>query len=243
LDRGLRIRGVRLGLVGLALVFLATTAAAFDGSLQRSNPAQGGDPMAEQLQLGWETYRLRCSACHAYSGEGLTPAWISTWAPDDQNCWQSKCHALNHPADGFYLPHDIPAIIGPGILDHFQDGATLFGYVSTLMPYQEPGVLSEEQYYAVLAHVLNINGIDYGNEPLGPETIAAVVLRSGPAGVVLPSAASEEPPPPSMPPAASTSVVGGGPRTGLLMAGLLGSLGLATAVAVALALEPRPDAR
>lgn len=243
MERGLRIRGVRLSLVGLALVFLATTGAAFAGTVQQANHAQGGDPRLEQLQAGWETYRFWCASCHAYSGEGLTLAWISTWASDDQNCWQSKCHALNHPSDGFYLPHDIPAIIGPGILDHFQDGATLFGYVSTLMPYQEPGVLSDEQYYAVLAHVLSMNGIDYGKEPLGPDSIAAVVLTSGASGAAPAGPVIEAPAPPSMPPAASTAVAEGGPRAGVLMAGLLGSLLLATLAAVALALEPRGGAK
>jgi len=241
-DRRLRTRSALLILAGMMLIFLATSGAAFAGSVQRPNPAQGGDARLEQLQAGWETYRLWCSACHAYSGEGLTPAWISAWAPDDQNCWQSKCHALNHPDDGFFLPHAIPAIIGPGILDHFMDGATLFDYVSTLMPYQEPGVLSDEQYYAVLAHVLSMNGIDYGIDPLGPETISAVVLRGGSASVVPAPAASEEPPPPSMPPDASPTAAGSGPRAGVLMAGLLGSLLLAAMAAVALALEPRAGA-
>jgi len=242
LDGGLRIRGARLGLIGLALVFLATTAAGFAGSVQGSDRAQGGDPKLEQLQAGWEVYRLWCSACHAYSGEGLTPAWISTWGPDDQNCWQSKCHALNHPDDGFYLPHDIPAIIGPGILDHFQDGVTLFGYVTRLMPYQEPGVLSDEQYYAVLAHVLSMNGIDYGKDPLGPETIATVVLTGGPAGAI-PAAPVAVEPPPSMPHDPSGVIAAGVTRPGVLMAGLLGSLALAAVAAVALALEPRGDAK
>ena len=238
-DRRLRTRSALLILAGMMLVFLATTAAGFAGSVQRPNPAQGGDPRLEQLQAGWEVYRLWCSACHAYSGEGLTPAWISTWAPDDQNCWQSKCHSLNHPDDGFFLPHAIPAIIGPRILDHFLDGAALFDYVSRLMPYQEPGALSDEQYYAVLAHVLNMNGIDYGNEPLGPENMAAVVLTSGPSGASPAAPVAEAPAPPSMPPAASPTAAGSGPRAGVLMAGLLGSLLLAAMAAVALALEQR----
>jgi len=238
-DRRLRTRSALLILTGMTLVFLGTTGAAFAGAVQRSNPAQVGDARLEQLQAGWETYRLWCSACHAYSGEGLTPAWISTWAPDDQNCWQSKCHSLNHPDDGFVLPHVIPAIIGSGILDHFRDGAALFDYVSRLMPYQEPGVLSDEQYYAVLAHVLSMNGIDYGNEPLGPENIAAVVLTSGPSGASPAAPVAKAPAPPSMPPAASPTAAGSAPRAGVLMAGLLGSLLLAAMAAVALALEQR----
>ena len=237
-DRRLRTRSALLILAGTILVFAATTGAAFAGSVTRSDPVQGEDPRLEQLQAGWETYRLWCSACHAYSGEGLTPAWISTWAPDDQNCWQSKCHALNHPNDGFFLPHSIPAIAGPGVLAHFGDGPTLYGFVSTLMPYQEPGALSQDQYYAVLAHVLNMNGIDYGLEPLGPDTIDAVTLSGAPASV-LPAPPTVEAP--AMPPSAAVPDPAGAPNAGLLAGGILGSLALAAVAAVAAARE-QPEA-
>ena len=238
MDRRLRIRSIWLGLCGLALVFLATTGAGFAGSVQESKSAQGGDQRLAQLQLGWETYRFWCSACHAYSGEGLTAAWISTWAPDDQNCWQSKCHAVNHPDDGFFLPHSIPAIAGPGVLAHFGDGPTLYGFVSTLMPYQEPGALSQDQYYAVLAHVLNMNGIDYGMEPLGPETIDVVTLSGAPASV-LPAPPTVEAP--AMPPSAAVPDPAGAPNAGLLAGGILGSLALAAVAAVAASRE-QPEA-
>jgi hypothetical protein len=224
----------------MALVFLATTGAGFAGSVQESKSAQGGDQRLKQLQLGWETYRLWCSACHAYSGEGLTAAWISTWAPDDQNCWQSKCHSLNHPDDGFLLPHSVPAIIGPGILGHFKDGATLFRYVSSLMPYQEPGVLSGEQYYAVLAHVLNANGIDYGSEALGPENIGDVLLQTSQGTVPAPVEA-EANPAPVMPPSPTVPNPARVPNAGLLTGGILGSLALAAVAAVAAAREQPED--
>src|SRR5574341_723475 len=48
-------------------------------------------PDATQLQYGAEIWRLVCSACHAYDGQGLTDAWRATWGPQDRNCWQSKC--------------------------------------------------------------------------------------------------------------------------------------------------------
>src|SRR5512134_251602 len=61
-------------------------------------------PDATQLDYGQEIYRLVCSACHGDVGQGLTPEWRSTWAPEDQNCWKSKCHGQNHPPDGFTFP-------------------------------------------------------------------------------------------------------------------------------------------
>ena len=60
---------------------------------------------ASQLEYGAEVYRLVCQDCHGNRGQGLTDEWRATWAPADQNCWQSKCHAANHPPEGFRAAH------------------------------------------------------------------------------------------------------------------------------------------
>ena len=221
-----------VGLGGWALILLATTGGAFSDAVR----PQAGDPRLEQLASGQETYRFWCASCHAYSGEGLTPAWISTWAPDDQNCWQSKCHAVNHPSDGFDLPRSIPAIVGPKVLDPFQNGAVLFAYVSEVMPFQEPGILSDEEYYAVLAHLLRLNGIDYGPEPLTPANIADVVLQDDQGAAPIPIE-DDLGKAPVMPPSATPLEPAGAPNAGLLAGGILGSLALAALAAVAAAHE------
>ena len=215
---------------------MATTVPAFADAVR----PQSGDPLLEQLASGRETFRFWCASCHAYSGEGLTPAWISTWAPEDQNCWQSKCHAVNHPPDGFYLPRSIPAIVGPKLVATFQNGAGLFAYISSVMPYQEPGVLSDEEYYAVLAHLLRLNGIDFGSQALGPDNIGGVVLQAadGPAPV---PAEAEASPAPIMPPSDAPVEPAGAPNAGLLAGGILGSLALAAVAAMAAAHE-KPEA-
>jgi len=221
-----------MGLVGWALILLATSSAAFADAVR----SQADDPRLEQLAAGQETYRFWCSACHAYSGEGLTQAWISTWAPDDQNCWQSKCHALNHPPDGFLLPKAIPAIVGPKVFDLFPNGAALLAYISTVMPYQEPGVLSDGEYYAVLAHLLRLNGVDYGPDALGPGNTAGVVLQGRLGAAPIP-VEGEAGPAPDMPPSGAAQDAGGAPNAGLLIGGILGSLTLAAIAAVAAARE------
>jgi len=217
---------------GLALILVATTVPAFADAVR----PQSGDPLLEQLASGRETFRFWCASCHAYSGEGLTRAWISTWAADDQNCWQSKCHAVNHPPDGFVLPRSVPAIVGPVALAPFQNGATLFAYVSAVMPYQEPGVLSDEEYYAVLAHVLRLNGIDYGSEPLGPDNIGGVRLQAATGAAPVP-VEPESFPPPVMPASDAPVETPGAPNAGLLAGGILGSLVLAAIAALVAARE------
>ena len=53
-------------------------------------------PTATQADVGAEIYRLVCQDCHGNRGQGLTDEWRAEWDPEDQNCWQSKCHAPNH---------------------------------------------------------------------------------------------------------------------------------------------------
>ncbi len=113
-------------------------------------------PDATQLDHGREIYRLVCSACHAHSGEGLTDAWRSTWAPEDQNCWQSKCHAANHPPDGFVLPI-APAVVGRQALAPFQTAADLHAFIQARMPWQEPNSMTADEGWAVTAYVIKLN--------------------------------------------------------------------------------------
>jgi mono/diheme cytochrome c family protein len=118
-------------------------------------------PGATQLQHGAEVYRLVCSACHAHSGEGLTDAWRATWHPEDQNCWQSKCHAANHPPDGFELPI-APAVVGRVALAPFATAKDLHDYIQATMPWQEPNMLTEDEGWAVTAYVINLNRMNPG---------------------------------------------------------------------------------
>ncbi|HET6846575.1 MAG TPA: c-type cytochrome [Anaerolineales bacterium] len=131
-------------------------------------------PDATQLQHGAEIYRLVCSACHAYSGEGLTDAWRATWDPKDQNCWQSKCHGPNHPPDGFVLPI-APAIVGREAIAPFKTAADLRDYIQATMPWHNPNSLTDEEGWAVTAYVLKLNRM---NPPtLSAENASQVLLH------------------------------------------------------------------
>ncbi len=134
-------------------------------------------PDVSQAEFGWEVYRLICSACHAYDGTGLTAEWLASWDPADQNCWQSKCHALNHPPDGFYLPI-APPVVGPVIPRDFATAQELYEYNLTRMPWHDPGMMNDKEAWAVTAHILRKNGYEVPEE-LGPENAAAIDLRAG----------------------------------------------------------------
>ncbi len=142
---------------------------------------------ATPAQYGAEIYRLVCSACHGDVGQGLTQQWRLTWNPKDQNCWQSKCHAPNHPPDGFDLPHSIPPLEGVNIRYLFPTALDLYDYIKTQMPWQNKGSLTDQEYWQVTAYVLQMNGIDPGAELLNENTAVKIILRPDPAPVTQPA--------------------------------------------------------
>ena len=116
-DSSHRYRSIlRIGLF-LALLVVAPARLTAQGVGSTPTPAMPAQrrlirptlpPSASQADAGAQVYTLVCSACHGDLGQGLTDEWRATWNPSDQNCWQSKCHGLNRPSDGFDLPRYVP---------------------------------------------------------------------------------------------------------------------------------------
>jgi len=134
-------------------------------------------PSASQADAGAQVYTLVCSACHGDLGQGLTDEWRATWNPSDQNCWQSKCHGLNRPSDGFDLPRYVPPVVGPAVLGRFRTALDLFGFIRQVMPWQEPASLQEEEYWDVTAFVVQLNGVDPGPDRLDSQRAAGLLLN------------------------------------------------------------------
>jgi mono/diheme cytochrome c family protein len=106
---------------------------------------------------GAALFRQWCSSCHGDRGQGLTAEWRAKWPEGKQYCWQSKCHAANHPPDGFSFPKSVPALIGPDTLGKFSTGHDLYVYIRATMPYWSPGMLEDEQYQAIAAYLVKTN--------------------------------------------------------------------------------------
>lgn len=117
--------------------------------------------------------------CHGDQGQGI--GWRVTLEPEDQNCWQSKCHAPNHPPDGFVFPTQVAGVVGPQMAAMFANAQQLHAFIKAAMPYQAPGSLSDEEYWQLTAFLLRSNGIDPGSEPLDEQSAARISLRSTPA--------------------------------------------------------------
>ena len=111
-----------------------------------------------QADLGSVTYWKICMACHGNRGQGLTDEWREAWGPEEMNCWQSKCHAANHPPQGFDLPHTVPAVSGTDALARFKTAEELYQYIKATMPWWNPGALSEEESWNTTAYLMKAQG-------------------------------------------------------------------------------------
>jgi mono/diheme cytochrome c family protein len=121
------------------------------------NPRLAGPGLSRdstQVDKGAMVYWAICMACHGDRGQGLTDEWRAAWGLDS-NCWASKCHAPNHPPEGFSLPKIIPGILGPGTMSRFGDARELHTYIADTMPWWNPGSLTPEQSLAVTAYLLD----------------------------------------------------------------------------------------
>jgi mono/diheme cytochrome c family protein len=112
-----------------------------------------------QADYGAEPYYQICMACHGNWGQGLTDEWRATgFGGDDENCWQSKCHASNHPPQGFVLPESIPPLLGWGSMTRISTADELYNVIFTSMPWWNPGSLSSEDAWAITAYLLRARG-------------------------------------------------------------------------------------
>lgn len=170
-------------IAGLLMACVAVTAAgiAVEADPQAAMPTPHMPPTPSglgQLVDGEGLYQLYCITCHGDELRGLTPEWIAQWPATHQNCWVSKCHGPNHPPDGYQLPREVPALAGPGALAKFRSATDLHAFLQARMPYQEPGLLAGDEYWAITAFMLRENGIEVP-EWLDAENAGTILLPAG----------------------------------------------------------------
>lgn len=131
----------------------------------QAHPTQVVDRLAEppmpeepsQADQGHYVYYQVCMACHGDYGQGLTDEWRAEWG-EDSDCWQSNCHSYDHPPWGFQIPRTCCIdVIGPDSLERFQDGQQLFDYVSSEMPWWNPGYLKTDEFWQVTNYLMRAN--------------------------------------------------------------------------------------
>jgi len=168
----LRIALVSLGAVIIVLLTLSIAVAQSptghgEGMTPQERLAKPlmSDPPT-QIEIGHEEYWMSCMVCHGDRGQGLTEEWRSVLDPADMNCWQSKCHAPNHPPEGFEIPRQAPLVMGPGALTGYKTATDLFEYLRTDMPWSFPGLFDDDMYWSLTAYLAQANDVDLPQEPL-----------------------------------------------------------------------------
>ena len=140
-----------------------------------------------QADLGAQVYYQVCMVCHGDRGQGLTDEWRNVLPPPDNNCWQSRCHAANHPVGGFVFPHQVPAVTGPGFLVSFGNAGALHNFIQFKMPWQAPASLKMDEYWDLTAFLMRLNGYNLGGSVLDVNS-AALIDFTGKSTVVKTSA-------------------------------------------------------
>ena len=125
-----------------------------------------------EIQVGEVVYYYNCMPCHGDHGQGLTDEFRQIWVEDHQNCWARGCHAGRIEDEGFPIPRVVPAVSNrPDKLLRFPQPQDLFAYLERTHPPQNPGVLSEDDYWAVTALLLSENQRLALDGVVGPQEI------------------------------------------------------------------------
>jgi mono/diheme cytochrome c family protein len=163
-------------LTGQPEIYITPQPDSMFASGSRLAPPHMSDPPT-QVEMGHYQYYMSCMICHGDQGQGLTEEWRSVLDPADMNCWQSKCHAPNHPPEGFEIPRNAPAVVGAGALRKYQTAADLYEYLRVAMPWSFPGLFDDEEYWRLTAYLAEANEVDF-QKPLGPDNAANVLILS-----------------------------------------------------------------
>ncbi len=101
-------------------------------------------------------------------------AYTSGQAEAGRQVFASICSGCHSPT---LMGGTGPALIGPGFRASWRTAAALFDFVSRQMPLSAPGSLSREQYWNVVAYLLQKNGIAPDEQPLDEQTAKTIKVR------------------------------------------------------------------
>jgi len=93
---------------------------------------------------GATIYATKCAQCHGPKGEGMPPAYPAIVGRDSAG-----------EKFGFAKDAKIAKTIG----NYWSNATTLFDYIRRAMPHTAPGSLTNDEVYALTAHLLSANGL------------------------------------------------------------------------------------
>ncbi len=136
-------------------------AAALAGVMALAGPARAFT--AEQADKGREVFRLQCARCHGPDGQGISNIYRGMTAP---------------PMIG---PTTFPLDPRPyQKMRHFQFRTVrdVYEFASAVMPADQPASLSAEDFWDVIAYLLNANGVPVNGKLLTENDAAGMSLAA-----------------------------------------------------------------
>lgn len=140
-----------------------------------------------QVLAGADLYYNHCAVCHGDTLGGLAEA-RTAFPLEKQNC--ERCHRRNNPKvmdmsqmtwrNAFSIG-DAPALGRHHQTDALQalnNGAALYHYISATMPRPFPNSLEPEEYLAISAFLLAVNGADINAAMLELDNLTDFILPS-----------------------------------------------------------------
>ena len=121
---------------------------------------QGLPPGEGTAAEGAPLFALHCAACHGANGEGGLNDRLVVNSPDEAFPDSNDPQANRHRTIGNYWPY----------------ATTVFDYVRRSMPFTLPGSLSDEEVYALTAHLLHLNHIIQEDAVMNAETLPKVEM-------------------------------------------------------------------
>jgi mono/diheme cytochrome c family protein len=114
------------------------------------------------------------------AASAMTGAQTARAFPPDQIArgeavWNRICVECHGP-DSTNL--DAPLLLRQDSLRRFPTAAAAHKFVSESMPSENPGTLTPEEYWDVLAFLLAQSNIGAGDAPLGPDTAGTIPTRA-----------------------------------------------------------------
>jgi cytochrome c len=149
---GLTLLGLpALAQEGPALGVVATPEEIAGWDISIGTDGAGLPPGSGTPSVGAEIFTAKCAACHGLRGEGLL---------NDRLVGGQDSLATPNPVKtlGSYWPY----------------ATTIFDYVRRAMPYLQPHSLTDDETYALTAHLLHLNGVIGPDEVMNAATLPAV---------------------------------------------------------------------
>ena len=110
-------------------------------------------PGAGTPETGKPLYEAHCAACHGLEGEGTLAQRIVGGIGT--------------------LDSDAPV---KTVGSYWPTATTVFDYIRRAMPYTAPMSLTDDDYYAITAYVLYLNGLVDEDAKLGPDSLAGIEM-------------------------------------------------------------------